>query len=123
MHEIGLKASGIPCLNDLFALPIANVGNIAWGFDRFALEPTAISIKVRSCQTDASPCFKIVINAAITLRMSKNLFSPAPAELWLEKKVLLTDSVFLRLPRVWTPKRILAWKYFVVKQDLAVLLL
>lgn len=42
---------------------------------------------------------------------------------WWRKRTLLADSVFLRSPRDWTPRRILAWKCFLVKQRVALLLL
>ena len=39
------------------------------------------------------------------------------------RRILLADSVFLRSTRNWTPIRISMWKYFVVNQGLAMLLL
>lgn len=46
-----------------------------------------------------------------------------PLSRWWRRKMLLADSIFLRSPTLWTPRRILRWKHFVVKQELAVLLL
>lgn len=46
-------------------------------FDRLALEPTTISIKVGSCQTDCSPCLRIAIYTAVIFSMSDCFVSPA----------------------------------------------
>lgn len=46
-----------------------------------------------------------------------------PLSRWWRRKILLADSAFLRLPRAWTPRKILIQKYFWVKHRLAMLLL
>lgn len=53
--------------------------------------------------------------------VTNNLRSPLSR--WWRRQILLSDSAFLRSRKAWTPRGVLTRKYFVVKTELAVLLL